>query len=297
MIAEQATGKWRGILTALGVDAAFLTGKHCACPICRGGKDRFRFSDKDGKGLWICNQCGGGDGFSLLMKVTGMDFKACADRVREVIGQVEYATARKKPDTAKFLKVLWKASNAIEAGDIADRYLSSRMIDHRPRVLRTVKSCRTSSGQHHPAMIALVSDAAGNAVTIHRTYLGEKGKAEIENQRELMPGKIPDGSAIRLFAPERHLGIAEGIETALSAAKLFNVPVWASINATMMEKWIPPEGTEQVAIYADADRTYTGQKSAYILANKLTIKGFSVSVTMPPNIGEDWNDVLKRGIA
>jgi putative DNA primase/helicase len=40
-----------------------------------GGKDRFRFDDKEGHGTWICTHCGAGDGFSLLMKVMGIDFK------------------------------------------------------------------------------------------------------------------------------------------------------------------------------------------------------------------------------
>ena len=47
--AELASGRWHGILTALGVPQEFLTGKHGPCPIC-GGKDRFRFDNKNGRG-------------------------------------------------------------------------------------------------------------------------------------------------------------------------------------------------------------------------------------------------------
>ncbi len=36
------------------------------------GKTRFRFDDKEGRGTWICNHCGAGDGADLAMKVTGM---------------------------------------------------------------------------------------------------------------------------------------------------------------------------------------------------------------------------------
>ena len=54
---ERARGRWRQILPALGIDARFLTGRNCPCPIC-GGKDRFRFIDrKDGDGMWLCSQC------------------------------------------------------------------------------------------------------------------------------------------------------------------------------------------------------------------------------------------------
>ncbi|MDI5829610.1 hypothetical protein MJN51_36035, partial [Salmonella enterica subsp. enterica serovar Kentucky] len=34
--------------------------RHAPCPAC-GGKDRFRFDD-NGRGSFICNQCGAGDG-------------------------------------------------------------------------------------------------------------------------------------------------------------------------------------------------------------------------------------------
>jgi len=69
---KEAVGRWPGIFAQLGVDVG--TGKHKACPIC-GGKDRFRFDDKDGEGTYFCNQCGAGDGWNLLQKVIGMNFR------------------------------------------------------------------------------------------------------------------------------------------------------------------------------------------------------------------------------
>jgi putative DNA primase/helicase len=36
------------------------------------------------------------------------------------------------------------------------------------------------------------------------------------------------------------LGIAEGIETALSASILFNVPVWAALTEGLLQEWVPP---------------------------------------------------------
>src|SRR5439155_22198569 len=71
---ERAKGRWPGILAALGIPANALTGKHGPCPMC-GGKDRFRFSDNDGSGDYICSQCGAGYGMRLLEKFHGWDFK------------------------------------------------------------------------------------------------------------------------------------------------------------------------------------------------------------------------------
>src|SRR5947199_194195 len=84
-------------------------------------------------------------------------------------------------------------------------------------------------------------DWDGKGVNIHRTYI-ENGKAVL---RKLMPGKLPDNVAIRLFGFRDNsflgaglgtLGIAEGIETALSASALFDIPVWSAISAPLLKK-------------------------------------------------------------
>ncbi|MDB9703750.1 AAA family ATPase [Rhodospirillales bacterium] len=63
-------GNWSAVLVSQGIDLKVLDGKHHPCPGC-GGKDRFRFDDKDGRGTWICSQGGGqpiaGDALELLV--------------------------------------------------------------------------------------------------------------------------------------------------------------------------------------------------------------------------------------
>lgn len=59
--------RWEEILFQLGINLPGLN-KHGPCPCC-GGKDRFRFDDKDGRVTWFCNQCGNGDGLDLVVKV------------------------------------------------------------------------------------------------------------------------------------------------------------------------------------------------------------------------------------
>ena len=63
----EANGRWYEILTSLGVSAHYLQDKHGPCPLC-GGKDRFRWDDLEGRGTYICNQCGAGTGVTLVMK-------------------------------------------------------------------------------------------------------------------------------------------------------------------------------------------------------------------------------------
>jgi putative DNA primase/helicase len=91
------------------------------------------------------------------------------------------------------------------------------------------------------------------------------------------------------------MGIAEGIETALSASVLFNVPVWAAISAPLLKKWRPPPRVEKVIIFGDNDENYTGQEAAYSLARALA-NDVEVEVKIPSIPGWDWNDVHRNNL-
>lgn len=303
-LSERARGRWTGLLPMLGVDSRFLSGrKNGPCPIC-GGKTRFRYDDKEGRGTWICNHCGAGDGADLAMKVLGIDFKELAERIGPLIGEVK-PTAPKKDrshdDTRKSLNALWQASRPVERGDAVSRYLSARVgLVAVPDCLRMVERLRYQDDKpsFHPGMIARVVTPEGNGANIHRTYLTADGrKADVESPRRMMPGPIPDGSAVRLFPPGAVLGIAEGIETAFAAASLFGVPVWASLNSTMLVKWLPPAGVEEVVIFGDADEKFGGQAAAFTLAKRLQRPLFEgrVRVEIPDTLGSDWCDVFNAG--
>ena len=81
-ITTQAVGKWQSIFSSLGIDVG--NGKHCPCPVC-GGKDRFRFDNKDGRGTYICNQCGSGDGLELIKNYYHCDAKEASSKVAECL--------------------------------------------------------------------------------------------------------------------------------------------------------------------------------------------------------------------
>lgn len=81
-ITTQAVGKWQSIFSSLGIDVG--NGKHCPCPVC-GGKDRFRFDNKNGRGTYICNQCGSGDGLELIKNYYHCDAKEASNKVAEYL--------------------------------------------------------------------------------------------------------------------------------------------------------------------------------------------------------------------
>lgn len=83
-VVAAACGHWPELLAAVGIDTP-SRGKHGPCPVC-GGSDRFRLDDKGGRGTWICNQCGAGDGLDLVSKVTGKPPKEVAGLLAPLVG-------------------------------------------------------------------------------------------------------------------------------------------------------------------------------------------------------------------
>lgn len=278
-----ATGQWPAILPRLGIPSQYLSKRHGPCPFC-GGTDRFRFDDKKGKGTFYCNSCGSGDGLDFLQKFKGVNFSEAARMVDEML-RAESLPPKEiqdpPADSREKMEALWKSGSALTENDMAGRYLKSRTgVTVASPALRVI----------HRAMIAKVSDPTGRGVQIHRTLFDEKGE---KTGRMMMRAPLPAGSAIRLYEPVQGvLGVAEGIETAISARLLFGVPVWALINANNLEKWEPPEGVNHVMIFGDNDRSFTGQAASYALAKKLARQDLFVDVKIPATSGWDWNDEL-----
>lgn len=309
-ITQRAQGRWFEILPALGIDRKLLTNRGTACPVC-GGKDRFRFDDKQGNGTWFCNQSHGGlsanasgsagNGFALIMDLKSCDFAEAARLVETIIGTdsapLAAQPAQDEKDAAEEhaqVVALWRSGQAISDNNAAGLYLQ-----HRMGAKVTSRALR-----YHPAipygettragMLSAYVDHSGDLSGLQRTFLSPDGhKAKMRNARLTM-GKLPDGGAVRLMRLEpKHslLGIAEGVETALAASAIFGVPCWAALNSGRLSVWEPPEGFKDIIIFGDNDANKDGQKAAYTLANRLELKHIATQVEIPPDVGTDWNDV------
>jgi putative DNA primase/helicase len=139
-LGERARGRWHGILPALGIDRRFLKKKNGPCPMC-GGKDRWRFTDINGKGTWWCNNCHGGNGVALVMQFTGLPFREAAERIERVIGEApreEKRAERSEEDRRAALNKLWSSGQSVRPDDPVDRWLHGRGVgmQNYPRCLR-----------------------------------------------------------------------------------------------------------------------------------------------------------------
>lgn len=303
---DAAKGLWRGILMAMGVPGEALKNRHGPCPVC-GGKDRFRWDNKDGQGTFICSHCGSGDGLKLAMLFTGRSFIEVAPEIDRIIRNERISPDKPAPtyspdQVRQWLREVAAQTVRITPGDVVDRYLHSRGIGDTtyPKALRYAAKLPTGDGGLFPAMVATVRAPDGSNATLHRTFLRPdgSGKADLgERARMLMPGDVPEGSAVRLCDDWSGgvLGIAEGIETAMSAARLFEMPVWAGINTSLMRKFEPPEGCTELVVFADNDANFAGLSAAYQLAYRIACdnrRQIDVTVRCPDQVGWDWNDVL-----
>ena len=300
---DEARGRWRDILLSLGIEAKFLQKGHTSCPICNGGKDRYRFTDSRGEGRWICNQCGNGDGVDLLRRMNGWDWKQTMQEIDRVIGTARLHPVQDEVNEEEVRLRIRKTilqAKPVQVGDPVWAYLNRRTgITKLPRDIWYHPGLWHSDEKtRFPAMLAVMRYANGIGASVHRTYLTPEGyKAPIEKAKKLMQGLPINGSCIRLSRTGPVIGIAEGIETALAASVMFGFPVWAATSATVMEKWEPPAGIEEVVVCADNDVSFTGQKAAFNLANRLKLKGLQVSVKVPPEAGMDWADLRTAELA
>jgi len=296
-IADQCRNRWHGILPQLGIPARILDGRQHPCPMC-GGKDRFRFDCKEGRGTYYCNQCGAGDGVQLVMMAHGITFREAADKIRTVAVGAEIS--KPKPSMSEeqrinALRDVWKASKPITPDDDAGRYLASRkIIGPYPPSLRFVPKLKVTGEdvKFLSAMIAMIRAPDGSPLTLHRTYLQDGAKAAIKSPRRVMAGDKPNGSYIELSPAAEEMGIAEGIETAMRVQKRFGVPCWSLITADGLRAFTPPPIVTRLRIFGDNDRKFAGQAAAYDLAKRLAIKNdhIAVSVEIPETPGTDWAD-------
>lgn len=298
-ITDAAKGKWPAILQKLGIEERFLVNRHGPCPVC-GGKDRFRFDDKGGRGTWFCTQCGSGDGIELLKRVHGWEFKQAAREVEQHVGTaapIPIRHGRTAEQVKTEMNAIWASGVRLCDVPEAEAWWYARLGELPVCAdLRAHHALRCPGHDKYPAMVALVRDSDGKPVNLHRTFLGTGGsKADIAEPRRVMDTTLPKGCAVRLSAHASKIGVAEGIETAAACQKLFDVPTWALLNAQNLSGWTPPPGVSEVVIYGDNDRSLTGHWASYTLARRLIGAGpWRVEVKIPERIGWDWNDVLQH---
>jgi putative DNA primase/helicase len=231
----------------------------------------------------------GDDGRLLLRCFAGCEFVDILDELKHrglADGTTQPTESRFTPTLHRCAEpspdigvlTIWQAT--VEAQQtIVDEYLNRRGVYLRPPMLR----CRLD----HRSMVAAVQAPDGKIIAIQQTWLTSEGKKA--SAKRLTTGNLGAG-AVRLGAAARTLGIAEGVETALSAMQLTGMTAWASLGASRLHNVELPPEVEEVHIFVDNDEP--GRAAAKRAADVHTSTWRRVYLRSPPEQCGDWNDFL-----
>lgn len=187
---------------------------------------------------------------------------------------------------------LWSEARPL-SGSLGESYLASRGISESSSELRFHP--RTPHGRKPltrfaPALIAAVRDDSG-LVGVHRSFLDRTTK----RLATLVPAKCALGrlgsGAVRLQPAGNVLGLAEGIETALSASQLFGISCWATLGTERFRHVAVPTSASMLLLFLDCD---AGGRRAEALVRSRFGEQVAIEARYPIRDGEDWNDVLAR---
>lgn len=279
---------WNIVLAAFSVDERYLKKRHGPCPLC-GGKDRYRFINKDNTGSYYCSHCGAGNGFTLLRKFTDLPDVEILKKMHSVTGWQSASNCAPRPykieDEMTEAEVIknrqklvhaWHGTKVLSRGqdDPVSRYLKHRVLGC--NLEKIGKNIRYHPGMAYwemddndklinrgtyPVMLSRVIDGTGKAITLHRTYLTKEGnKAPFEKVKKQMEGvRKLKGAAIRLITVpgSRILAVTEGIENgwAICAAYRYRINVWSLLNAGNLAVADIPAGMfDKVIIFGDHDK-------------------------------------------
>lgn len=197
-------------------------------------------------------------------------------------------TRTRKPAAAALR--IWRDAQPLRATP-AKAYLESRGILAASSALRFHP--RTPLGpkgptRFLPAMIAAVSRDEG-PIAIHRTFLSGNAKAGFDNPKRAL-GALGE-AAVRLFAPvSGKLGLAEGIESAMSAYALTGIPVWATLGNERFGLVSLPGSVTELHLFVDRDAG--GEVAASRGLAAYACDGRTIHVRRPSSHDTDWNDEL-----
>ncbi|HBR7348477.1 TPA: DUF927 domain-containing protein [Klebsiella pneumoniae] len=308
-VTSAAAGRWPYVLAGLSIDVPDSSRRHSPCPAC-GGKDRFRFDD-NGRGSFICNQCGAGDGLDLIKRVNNCDTTEAAQLAADVLG-IDYRAAESAPDAASQRQRQLAADRQQreqerqkQAAEDADQRRATFARLYTGMRLRSIQGeseylqSKGLTGFKYPLMpdgsllLELVDESG--AVTAAQTITPQ-------GEKRLIKGSAKRGAYYAVNALERpqSVVIAEGLATALTCHLIrTDALTVAAIDAgnllpvaEVMRRKYPQA---QIIIAADNDHQQGGPESGGTNTGKDAAEKAALSVagwvSLPPTeCKADWND-------
>jgi putative DNA primase/helicase len=286
------------IARALGDDAYPVRGGWLiSCPVAGHGKgfgDRspsLSISDTpDGRFLAHCHA-----GCTFENVIAALEERGLLrDEWRDAQPPSTVRTPRLHEPNAEAL-ALWGKGSPATPGSVVQRYLQARGITipvppslrgAQDRVVTSRKPLRSATCN---VMLAAVQRPDGMVVSVQRTTLRLNPLNVPYRDRDIPKitfGALDHG-AVRLAAAGEILGIAEGVESGLSAMQLTSIPVWVALGCRLASIDIPI-CVKELHVFADNDESGRNAAEAVVKA----YAGHKVVLRYPPKGFNDWNDAL-----
>ena len=189
---------------------------------------------------------------------------------------------------------IWECAGGL-AGTPGEAYLRSRAITSLPAGLRWHPRTPLGKGRavcFRPAIIAAVEER-NRVIAVQRLFIDPiTGRlAEDLVKPKLALGR-PLSGAVRLRRPGTRLGLAEGVESAESAAILLNIPVWAALGSERLHQIAIPSCVEKLILLPDNDAP--GRRAERLAPETYASRSFAIETSWPWRGLNDWNDVLRQ---
>lgn len=312
-VTTAAEGRWPYVLAGLSIDVPDSSRRHAPCPAC-GGKDRFRFDD-NGRGSFICNQCGAGDGLDLIKRVNNCDTTEAAQLAADVLG-IDYRAAESAPDAASQRQRQLAADRQQreqerqkQAAEDAEQRRATFARLYTGMRLRSIQGeseylkSKGLTGFKYPLMpdgsllLELVDESGAVAAAQTITPHGEK---------RLLTGSAKRGAYHAVNAPEspQSVLIAEGLATALSVHLMRPEALTvAAIDAgnllPVAEVMRRKHPKAQIIIAADNDHPTAASETGATNIGKEAAEKAALSVAgwvaLPPTDHKaDWDDYRQQ---
>ncbi|MER3384075.1 phage/plasmid primase, P4 family [Pectobacterium aroidearum] len=284
---QRASGHWPQLLPALGITVT-ANGQHGPCPMC-GGTDRFRFDNKDGRGTWICNQCGAGDGLNLVEKALKLTAAKAARQINGILGELPDVPATAPSTQADTEAARQRACVQAQALVNAARsqthnaYLSAKGWPDVEALTLQGKAVTVGGITYQPGdLLVPLTSSEGELVNVQ--LINAQG-----DKRFLKGGQVSHAFYCFNGTTNPVIWLAEGYATGLTLHQLTGDSVYVAFSANNLPSLAAHLAKQYpsvtLLIAADRDQNGTGQKKA-----ELAIKERKGRAALPPVFG-DWNDV------
>lgn len=290
-------GAWRQTLEGYG--CKLPNGRHHGpCPVC-GGKDRFRFDDKDGRGTWFCSQCDpqSGGGLLLLSRYLG---KPTIETAKELIGQDmprTIAPVRKHAATDEQMREELRKRAKRGAAMLMDHskqanhsYMDKKGLPGEWTVNSQIMMGADQERIEPGALLLIPVYKNGELVNVQKITTDGK-------KRPIYGGEM--GGVCHIIQGKKNLiAIVEGFATGVTVYRMTGATVYVAFNtgnlASISQEARAKYQDSTLVIFADHDEVdpVHGWRPGTKYAEDAAIP-VNARIALPPEVG-DWDDYRQK---